>query len=358
MSELNFALLKRLCETPGIPSREEQMRQLVVEEMRPLVDTIEADVMGNVIGFKRGATDGPRVMIAAHMDEIGFMVKHIDSKGFLRLLPVGGWDPRTMMAQRVLVHGFAGQVLRGALMPAVRPKHLLNADEAAKALTVEDFFVDLGLPVEAVKAQVELGDMVTMDRTAERIGDTVTSKTLDNRLSVFIMIEALRRLKGTSVKANLLAVATTQEEVGLRGAVTSAYALQPDIGIALDVTLAVDLPGAAETEQVTQLGGGAAIKITDSSLICHPKLVRHFRDVAEANNIPYQLELLPRGGTDAGGIQRSRGGVPSFTLSIPTRYVHTVNEMAHVADIQGAIDLLVAYLQEAHTRTYGYSVAE
>lgn len=355
MSELNFALLKRLCETPGISGREEQMRTLVAEELKPLTDTLEADVMGNIIGFKKGSSGGPRVMIAAHIDEIGFMVKHVDDKGFLRLLPVGGWDARVMVAQRVLVQGFAGETLRGTLMPAAKPIHLLTAEEASKPPKIEEFFVDLGLPGEKVKSLVEPGDMVTMDRTAERIGDTVISKTLDNRLSVFVMIEAMRKLKSESVKANLLAVATTQEEVGLRGAVTAAYALQPDIGIALDVTLANDFPGPPDYEQVTRLGQGAAIKISDSSLLCHPKLVRHFRDIAEAKKIKYQLEVLPRGGTDAGGIQRSRGGVPSFTLSIPTRYIHTVNEMAHVEDIQAAIDLLAAYLQEAHTRQYGYA---
>jgi tetrahedral aminopeptidase len=356
VSELNFDLLKRLCETPGVPGREEQMRRLVVEELKPLVDTIEADTMGNIIGFKKGAGDGPRVMIAAHMDEIGFLVKHVDEKGFLRLLPMGGWDPRNMVAQRVLVHGFKGESLRGTLMPAAKPIHLLTAEELNKPPKIEEFYVDLGLPGEKVKGLVEVGDMVTMDRTCERVGNTVVSKTLDNRLSVFIMIEALRKLQSTPVRANLLAVATTQEEVGLRGAITSAYALQPDIGLALDVTLANDFPGPSEHEQVTRLGNGAAIKILDSSLICHPKLVRHFRDVAEAKGIKYQLEMLPRGGTDAGGIQRSRGGVPSFTLSIPTRYIHTVNEMADVEDIQAAIDLLAAYLPEAHTRQYGYTV--
>lgn len=355
MSELNFELLKRLCETPGISGREERLRSLAAEELRPLSDTLEADVMGNVIATKKGASGGPRVMIAAHIDEIGFMVKHIDERGFLRLLPVGGWDPRVMMAQRVLVHGFAGQTLRGALMPGVKPRHLLTDEEAKKALKVEDFMVDLGLPGEKVKAQVEIGDMVTMDRTCERVGDMVMSKTLDNRLSVFVMIEALKRLKGKSLTSTLLAVATTQEEVGLRGTIPAAFTLKPDIGLALDVTLAVDYPGGPEPEQVTKLGGGAAIKITDSSLICHPKLVRHFRDVAEAKGIKHQLEILPRGGTDAGGIQRSRGGVPSFTLSIPTRYVHTVNEMAHVDDIEAAIALLAAYLEEAHTRSYGYA---
>jgi putative aminopeptidase FrvX len=355
MSDLNFDLLKRLCETPGVSGSEDPMRKLVAEEMRPLVDTLEADVMGNLIGLKKGASDGPRVMIASHVDEIGFRVRFIDDKGFLRLLPVGGWDPRTMVAQRVLVHGFAGQSLRGTLMPGAKPPHLLTTEEANKPPKLEEFFVDLGLPADRVKELVEVGDMVTMDRTCERIGDTVVSKTLDNRLSVFVMIEALRRLRGNSLKANILAVATTQEEVGLRGATTAAYALQPDIGLALDVTLAVDIPGTPEADRVTQLGYGTAIKISDSSLICHPKLVRHFRDIAQARGIKYQLEMLPRGGTDAGGIQRSRGGVPSFTLSTPTRYIHTVNEMAHVDDIQAGIDLLAAYLEEAHTRQYGYA---
>lgn len=355
MSELNFGLLKRLCETPGIPGREEQMRRLVAAEMRPLTDTLEADAMGNVIGYKKGAEGGPRVMIAAHIDEIGFMVKHIDDKGFIRLNPIGGWDPRTMFAQRVLVHGFAGQTLRGALMPAARPIHLLTAEEASKPPKIEEFFVDLGLPADKVKALIEPGDMVTMDRTAEQVGDFIMSKTLDDRVCVFVMLEALRLLKDKPVKANIYAVATTQEEVGLRGATTAAFALQPDIGIALDVTLANDYPGPADHEKITQLGHGAAIKISDSSLICHPKLVRHFRDIAEAKGIKHQLEILPRGGTDAGGIQRSRGGVPSFTLSIPTRYIHTVNESAHVEDIQAAIDLLAAYLEDAHTRSYGYA---
>lgn len=355
MAELNFELLKTLCETPGISSREEPIRRVVVNELRPLVDTLEADVMGNVIGFKKGAGDAPRVMIAAHMDEIGFFVKFIDDRGFVRLLPVGGWDARVMVAQRVLIHGYKGETVRGTLMPAAKPIHLLSAEDANKPPKVDEFFVDLGLPADKVKELVEVGDMVTMDRTAEQIGDTIVSKTLDNRLSIFVMIEALRKLQNKNVRANILAVATTQEEVGLRGAITAAYALQPDIGIALDITLANDFPGPPDYDRVTELGKGAAIKISDSSLLCHPKLVRHFRDIAEEKKITYQLEVLPRGGTDAGGIQRSRGGVPSFTLSVPTRYVHTVNEMAHTDDIAAAIDLLAAYLEEAHTRDYGYS---
>ena len=348
---MNFELLKKLCETPGIPSREDQMRALVREDLRPLVDEMSVDTMGNLVALKKGK-GGPRVMLAAHMDEIGFVVKAIDDKGFLRLNPVGGWDPRTMVAQRVSVQGFAGQTLLGALMPAAKPIHLLTPEDIGKSPKVEEFFVDLGLPVEQVKAQVELGDMVTMARTAEHIGDCVISKSLDNRLSVFVMIEALRALGEHT--ADVIAVATTQEEVGLRGATTAAYALEPQVGIAIDVTLTNDFPGTADGDQITQLGNGVAIKIMDSSLLCHPKLVRHFRDVAEKHKIKHQLEVLPRGGTDAGGIQRSRGGVPSFTLSIPTRYLHTVNEMANMADIEATIQLLARYLEEAHTRSYGY----
>jgi endoglucanase len=348
---VNFDLLKRLCETPGIPSREEQMRKLVADELRPLVDEVTLDLMGNVIGRKKGS-GGPRVMIAAHMDEIGFMVKFIDDRGFIRVHPVGGWDPKTMVAQRVYVHGHSGETLLGALMPASKPIHVMTEEDKKKPPQIETFFIDVGLPAERVKELVEPGDMVTMARTTEKIGDCVVSKTLDDRVCVYAMIEALRQVG--SHQCEILAVATTQEEVGLRGAGTAAYALKPDIGIALDITLANDFPGPSDYEQITRIGEGAAIKLMDSSLICHPKLVKHFRDVADRHGIKYQLEILTRGGTDAGGIQRSRGGVPSFTLSIPTRYVHTVNEMASLSDIQGAVDLLARYLEEAHTRDYGY----
>ncbi len=348
---MNFDLLKKLCEMPGVPGREEQMRSLVSRELAPLTDEISVDAMGNLIAFKKGK-GGPKVMLAAHMDEIGFMVKFIDDRGFLRLQPLGGWDPRTLFAQRVWVHGFAGKTLLGTLMPAAKPVHLLTAEEAGKQPKIEEFFVDLGMPGDQVKAQVELGDMVTMARTAELVGENVVSKTLDDRLSVFIMIEAMRALNAHT--ADIYAVATTQEEVGLRGATTAAYALQPDIGVALDVTLANDYPGGSESEQVTKLGNGAAIKIMDSSTISHPKLVRHFRDIAEKHDIKYQLEILPRGGTDAGGIQRSRSGVPSITLSTPTRYIHTVNETANIGDIEAAIALLARYLEEAHHGNYGY----
>jgi endoglucanase len=352
LATINVELLKRLCESPGIPGREEMIRPVVVEALRPLVDEVSVDVMGNVIGVKRGS-GGPRLMIAAHMDEIGFFVSHIDDEGFIRLHPVGGFDPRVLVSQRVLVHGYKGGTFRGAVQLAAKPIHLLDPSDI-KPPKLEELFVDIGLPVDDVRANVEVGDMVTMDRTLEEVGRCVMSKSLDDRVSVFVMIEALRAMQGS--KAEIYAVASTQEEVGLRGAQTSAFDVAPEIAIAIDVTLAMDIPEGKPQHAVSRLGQGAALKIMDSSHLSHPKLLRHFRDVAERNNIPYQLELLPRGGTDAGAMQLVRGGAAAITLSIPTRYIHTVNEMAVVADIDAAIQLLARYLEEAGSRSYAYEV--
>jgi endoglucanase len=349
---MNLDLLKKLCETPGVPGREEAVRAVVIDEMRPLVDELSVDALGSVVGVKKGKSGGggPRVALAAHMDEIGFIVRHVDDKGFLRLQPLGGFDARVLVAQRVHVHGFRGERLLGTLMPAGKATHLLSDEERGKPAKLEELFVDVGLSGERVRELVEPGDPVTMARTCERVGDNVVSKSLDNRLSVYVMLDALRQVGEHD--CDIVAVATVQEEVGLRGATTAAYALEPDVAVALDVTLAGDLPGAPEHDQITRLGAGAAIKIMDGSLLCDPRLVRHFRDVAEQHGIPYQLEILPRGGTDAGAFQRSRGGVPAFTLSVPTRYVHTVNETASVADIDAASRLLARWLEEAHTRSY------
>lgn len=347
---MNFDLLKRLCETPGIPGYEDRLRAILREELQPLVDELDTDVMGNVVGIKRGRA--PRVMVAAHMDEIGFMVRYVDKNGFLRLQPLGGFDARMLVAQRVLVHTRSGQTLRGALMASTKPTHVLTEEERNRAPKLEQLFVDLGLPGEEVQELVEVGDMVTMDRTTEQLGENIISKSLDDRLSVYVMLEALRAVRRH--EAEIMAVATTQEEVGLRGATTAAFALEPQIGIALDITLALDIPGIEEHEAITCLGKGAAIKLMDSSVISHPKLVRHFREIAEREKIPYQLEILPRGGTDAGAIQRARAGVITMTLSVPVRYVHTVNEMAAISDIEAAVTLLARYLEEAHTGDYSF----
>jgi endoglucanase len=349
---MNIKLLKRLAETPGVSGREEQLRAVVREELAPLVDSIEVDVMGNLIGRKAGK-GRRRVMVAAHMDEIGFYVKHIDDKGFVRLQPLGGFDPRQLFAQRVLVHTRKRGALRGVLSYTTKPIHLQGPDEGKESPKIDNFFVDLGLSGSQVRKQVEIGDIVTMDRTLEICGEHVISKSLDNRVGVFVMIEALRALKDP--KVDILAVSTVQEEVGLRGAITAAFGLDPDVGIALDTTLANDFPGQADSDAITRLGDGVAIKIMDASIICHPKLVDHFKRLAVKHRIPHQMEILPRGGTDGGALQRSRAGTASMTLSVPTRYIHTVNEMASRKDVKAGIDLLAAYLADAHRGDYTWA---
>ncbi len=348
---MNWDLLKVLSEATAVPGREDRMREIVRKELEPLVDEVSVDVMGNMIGLKRG--NGKRkVMIAAHMDEIGFYVRTIDDKGFLRLQPVGGFDPRQLFAQRVKVTTRSGDQLPGVLTYATKPKHTLSEEEARQAPKLEQFFVDLGLPADEVKAAVEIGDMVTMDRLCIHCGQNVVGKSLDNRVGVFVMLEALKQLQSHEV--DIYAVATVQEEVGLRGAGTASFEVDPDVAIALDTTLACDYPGPGEHETITRLGKGVAIKILDSSLICHPRLVDHFRKIAQDKGITHQMEILPRGGTDAGAMQRSRGGNASITISIPTRYIHTVNEMVSKADVTAAAALLARYLEESHDGDYRF----
>jgi endoglucanase len=347
---IDLDMLRMLTQTPGIASREDRVREVVITYLEPIVDSLTVDALGNLIGYRKGS-GGPRIAIAAHVDEIGFLVRHVDDNGFVRVQKVGGFDPRVLVAQRVNVHSRNGDVLPGVLQPATKPIHLQTPGEV-KELKLEDLFIDLGLQAESVKDRVHIGDMVTLDRDLAAIGDTIVSKALDDRLGVCVMIEALR--KATASTAEIFAIATTQEEIGLRGAHASAYSVEANIAIALDVTIAADIPGGAPEAQVTKLGAGTAIKILDSSQIANPKIVDHLRELAEEHNIPHQFEILPLGGTDAGAFQTSRGGAATATISIPTRYVHTVNEMAHVDDIEASIDLLAAFLNAAGSRSYGY----
>jgi tetrahedral aminopeptidase len=348
-NEINLDLVQKLLDAPGIGGREDRVREIVKQEMESLVDEVSFDALGSVIGVKKGSGNGPKVMLAAHMDEIGFMVKYIDDNGFVRLQNVGGFDPRVLPAQRVRVHTRSGEVLIGALQLATKPIHLLGGSEI-KAPKMSQIYVDLGLTTDEVNEKVELGDMVTLDRSMVQVGNNLMSRAMDDRINVFIMLETLRALG--SHDCDVIAVATTQEEVGLRGAQTSVYSVDPDIGVALDVTVAGDSPGVDKQDQVTKLGEGVAIKAFDSSHIPNYKMVNHFRDIAKEREIPHQVEILSRGGTDAGGMQRSRSGMPVITISMPTRYLHTVNEMVSIADIKSAISLLTAYLESAHSGDY------
>ena len=334
-------LLRRLSEATGIPGYESQVREQTRAELAPLVDSIEVDALGNLIAHKAGS--GPVVVVAAHMDEIGFLVSHIDEKtGYLRIHPLGGFDPVTLVSQRVLVHTEQGDLV-GCI--GRKPTHILSDAEKKAPVVLTDLFVDLGLPGETVAEKVQIGDTVTLRQDFIEFGDLVSGKALDDRAGLYIAIEALKRAK--SVACNLYVVGTTQEEVGVRGARVAGHALRPEIGVALDATVAADLPGVPEHKQVTKLGQGVAIKLTDSGSISHPALVRAMRKLAVEREIPHQFEILPRGGTDAAGLQMAQDGSAAITLSLPVRYVHSVVESAHKIDLEASIDLLAALLETA-----------
>jgi putative aminopeptidase FrvX len=340
--DFDYDLLKRLTEARGVPGYEDRVRALVRDELESHVDAIENDGMGNVVATIEGSTNPDfEVVVAAHMDEIGFIVRHVTDEGFLQLDALGGWDPQVLRAQRVTVHTREGDV--PGLIGSV-PPHTLDDDHDPSKHKVENVHVDLGLHGEdASDSPVEVGDLVTMDQHTEVVGEHVTGKSLDNRVSVFALIEAARRMEEPAVTVHL--AATVQEEVGLRGATALGVDIDADLALALDTTVANDVPGFSPGDHVTTLGEGAAIKLKDSSVITNPKVHRRLRDVAEEGDIPFQLEILPAGGTDTGGLQKSGGATAAGAISFPTRYLHTVTESVHHADVAAAIDLLVAFLE-------------
>lgn len=339
---LNIDLLKSICEIAGAPGFENRIRNLVLEEIKGLVDSVQVDNIGNVIAVKKGTTD-KRVMAAAHMDEIGFIVKHIDDKGFVRFHTLGGFDPKTLTSQRVIIHGKEDVI--GVM--GSKPIHVMTPEEKNQPAKMDSYFIDLGRSKEEVEKLISIGDPITRDRELIEMGDCVNCKSLDNRVSVFILIETLKALKGKTIPYDFYAAFTVQEEVGLRGASVATHTINPDFGFGLDTTIAYDVPNAAPHEYVTSLGDGVAIKIMDSSAIADHRMVSFLKETADKNKIKWQPEILTAGGTDTAAIQqRGKNGAIAGALSIPTRHIHQVIEMSHKEDIQGTIDLLAAAISE------------
>ena len=338
---MNIELLARICKAPGAPGYESPIRKLVKEEVKDLVDELWVDNLGNVVTLKKGKNnpEGKKVMVAAHMDEIGFIVTHIDDGGFVRFHTLGGFDPKTLTAQRVIIHGKKDML--GVM--GSKPIHVMSQEERNKLPKTTDYFIDLGLPKEEVERYVRVGDPITRERDLIEVGDCVNGKSIDNRISVFVLIEALRKLKNNPY--DVYGVFTVQEEVGLRGANVAAHQIDPDFGLGLDTTIAFDVPGAPAHEKVTELGKGAAIKIMDASAICDPRMVDFLQTTAEKSSIKWQPEILTAGGTDTAGVQRmGKRGAIAGAISIPTRHLHQVIEMAHKEDVTACIDLLESAL--------------
>ena len=344
--KLDVGLLKVICETAGAPGFEKQIRDLIIGIINPYVDEYHIDNLGNLVTFKKGLGKNTekKVMVAAHMDEIGFVVTHIEDGGFVRFHTLGGFDPKTLTAQRVNIHG--KETIHGVM--GTKPIHVMAEEEKTKMPKTTDYFIDTGMKKEALEKLIKVGDPITWERELVEMGDCVNCKSIDNRVSVFILIEALKRVK--SLPYDFYAVFTVQEEVGLRGANVSAHSINPTFGIALDTTIAYDVPGAQAHEKITELGKGAAIKIMDGSVICDHRMVEYLKQTADKNKIEWQPEVLPAGGTDTAGLQRmGKDGSISGAISVPTRHLHQVIEMANKEDIDKCINLLVCAISELDT---------
>lgn len=337
---IDIPLLKEFCRIPAAPGFEQRLRAVVMEKVAPYVDEVYTDALGNVYAVKKGTIKGKeakRVMIASHMDEISFIVTHIDDNGFIRFHTLGGFDPKTLTAQRVIIHGTKD--IMGCM--GSKPVHLMSPAERSKPLATKDYFIETGMSKEEVAKIVKVGDPITRERELIEMGDCVNSKSLDNRLAVYILMEAFKELKDIEVPYDVYGVFTVQEEIGVRGATVAAQKVNPHFGFGVDVTIAFDVPGAQEHEKITSLGKGVAIKIMDSMAVCDYRMVAFMKEIANEKNIKWQPEVLPAGGSDTAGIQR-RGldGAITGAISIPCRNVHQTIEMSHKEDIRGGVDLL------------------
>lgn len=340
---MNTELLRDLCETPGVPGHEERVRDLIMGQIEGLFDEVTVDPMGSLL-CRRNADkpDAPKIMLLCHMDEIGFLVSHISDKGFLYLQPVGGFDPRNLFSRRVLVCTDQGD-FKGVMNPGGKPVHIASPEDRKKVPELSEFFVDLGMGA-AAKDVVKVGDFVVMDEPFLEMGDKFVSKALDNRIACWLGIEVMKALGDKGRGAEIHVVFTCQEEVGLRGARTSAFKVQPDIGIGIDTTLACDTPGIPEQFATTTQGKGFGLHVRDSSFIADKALVHEIEEIAVKNDIPHQRTMLAAGGQDGAAAQQAAAGARAVGIVVGTRYIHTVTEMIHKTDLQAAKDVLVAYL--------------
>ena len=343
---MNVDLLKRLCETPGVPGHEDRVRKLIRKEAKGLFDKIEEDPMGSLHCVRKAKSTVKRpkkIMLLCHMDEIGFLVSHISDKGFLYLQTVGGFDPRNLFSRRVLVCTEKGD-LKAVMNPGGRPVHIASAADRKKIPEPHEFFIDTGLGADA-KKKVNVGDMVVMDEPFLEMGSKVVSKALDNRIACWLGIEAIRGMGKTKSNAEIHVVFTTQEEVGLRGARTASHKVKPDIGIGIDTTLACDTPGVPEQDRTTVQGQGFGLHLRDGSFIADKGLVAEFAALAKKKKIPFQRTMLRAGGQDGAAAQQAAAGARAIGIVVGTRYIHTVTEMIEKSDLEAARDILTAYLK-------------
>ena len=339
------SLLEKLSNAHGISGWEGSVQQIVKEEIAPYVDEIRVDSLGNLIATKKG--EKPSILIEAHADEIGLMVKHVDEKGFIRFIRIGGWFDQTLLNQRIIIHTRSGPVT-GVI--GSKPPHVMKDEDKKKVVQSRDMFIDIGCTSQKEVEDLGIlpGTPISIDRTfADLQGDKVTGKAFDNRAGLVVVIEALKRTKS---KSTIYVVATVQEEVGLKGAKVAAYNLNPDLAIAADVTIPGDHPGIEKMDAPVEIGKGPVLVVADASgrgLIATPQVIEWLVGTSKEFDIPAQLEVSDGGTTDATAICLTRSGIPTGVISIATRYIHSPVEVLCLSDINKAADLMARALETA-----------
>ncbi|QHA92824.1 M42 family metallopeptidase [Bacillus sp. N1-1] len=340
-------MLKELTDANGVPGNEREPREVMKKHIESLSDEVMYDNLGSLIAVKKGNAEGPKIMVAGHLDEIGFMITRIDDKGFLYFQTVGGWWEQVMLAQRVNVMTRNGNIM-GVI--GSKPPHILPAEQRKKSVDKKDMFIDIGASSreEAMEWGVKPGDSVVpiCEFTVMNNEKMLMAKAWDNRIGCAIAIEVLRKLKGEAHPNTVYGVGTVQEEVGLRGATTATNMIKPDIGFAVDVGIAGDTPGVSDKDAQSKMGKGPQIIMYDASMVGHKGLRDFVTDTADENNIPYQFDSIAGGGTDSGKIHLTANGVPALSITIATRYIHTHAAILHRDDFENAVNLIVEVIKK------------
>lgn len=333
-------LLKTLCEANGISGNEDEVRRLILEEVKPLADEITVDAMGNVIVYKKGKRSEKKLMLSAHMDEVGFIVSGITDKGYLEFKTVGGIDTRVIISKKVAV---GEKKIPGVI--GMKAIHLQKKEERESVPEIKNLFIDIGAKnKEDAKRKVSIGDYAAFDTIYEEFGTgRVKAKALDDRVGCMVLLEALRH----TWDYDLYACFVVQEEVGLRGAQIAAYRIQPDLALVIESTTCSDVYGSEEKDYSTCLGKGVAVSFMDRTSIVDEAYHKWLYTLAQKKGIPVQYKRTTMGGNDAGAIHIAADGIRTASLSIPCRYLHSPASVASLADIQAIQDLTMAFLQEA-----------
>lgn len=343
----SYALLERLSNLPGVTGFEGPVREAIAGLVTPFVDDMRVDALGNLIATRRG-TSPFRLMLDAHIDEVGFMVQRIDPEGFVTFAPIGGWDERLLPSHMLTIVTRDGGRVEGVI--GTQPPHILKPAERDKVIALEDLFLDIGAKTaeEAAEMGVRVGDPLVIHYPFRRIGtDTVMGKALDDRAGCAAVIRALESLQGAEVEATIVAAFVVGEERGMIGARTAAFHIEPDMALALEGTVAADVPGVAPARRPSTQGKGPAITIADNSFIAPQKMVRALEETAAQEGIPYQYKTPAYGSTDAGAIHQSRAGVLTGVLSVPCRYIHSPFSTCRLADFDHTWRLLAAFCRKA-----------